>query len=91
MSKAKLWQEQQIFCRNILLLRKSHGLSKKEMSQILGISICSLNKIEQGELPPRLSVSVVFQLYKFFGISPFVQSLDPFAGRFINQFPLINE
>ena len=45
-------KEIEYFCHNIAFLRKSHGLSKKEMAKILGIGIWSLNKIERGELPP---------------------------------------
>lgn len=79
MNNEKARQERQILCRNILLLRQIYGLTKKRMSQILGISVYSLNKIEQGKLPPRLSVSVVFRIYEYFGVLPFSQSLDSFA------------
>ena len=85
MNNEKLRQERQILCQNILLLRKIHGLTKKRMSHILGISVCSLNKIELGKLPPRLSVSVVFRIYEYFGFSPFSQPLYPFVIQSTNQ------
>ena len=53
---------------NILYLRKSNNISKKEMAEILGIGISSLSKIEKGILPPRLSVEILFKIKNCFGI-----------------------
>ena len=53
---------------NILCLRRTNNLTKKEMAKILGIGIASLNKIEQGILPPRLSVTILFKIQAHFGI-----------------------
>ena len=61
-----------VFCRNISGLRKQYGYSKKEMAQLLGIGIRSLNKIECGVLPPRLTVDVLFAVYEHFHIWPSV-------------------
>lgn len=58
------------FLNNVLWLRKHNGLSKKEMAKKLNISIKTLNKIENGELPEKLSVEIVFDLYEHFGITP---------------------
>ena len=91
MNNAKLKQEQHILCRNILLLRKIHSLTKKKMSQILGISTSSLNKIEEGKLPSRISVSVILRIYEYFGVSPFSQSLDSFVVQLMNQISAKNE
>ena len=60
----------QNFCGNITLLRKYHGFSKRKMAKKLGIGLWSLNKIENGELPPRLSSNVLFAVYESFGILP---------------------
>ena len=46
------------FCKNIKNLRISNNLSKKDMAQRLGISIRTLNIIESGELPKRLSTKI---------------------------------
>lgn len=54
---------------NVLYLRKTHNITKKEMAKILGIGIKTLSKIEQGILPPRLSVEVLFRIRDYFGIS----------------------
>ena len=57
-------------CENIALLRKNNGLSKSEMSKMLGISVYSLNIIEQGKVPPRLDIHIFYNLYTSFGITP---------------------
>lgn len=46
-----------IFLKNISYLRKHNKLSKRKMAEILGIGVKSLNKIENGELPPRIGVN----------------------------------
>jgi len=60
----------EIFGKNIAYLRKSNKLSKKKMAEILGIGIKSLEKLENGILPPRLSVKIIFNIYYSFGILP---------------------
>ena len=40
------------------------------MSELLGIGIKSLNKIEKGEVPPRLSANVIFNIWRYFHIRP---------------------
>ena len=57
------------FLKNIIWLRKYYGLTKKEMAGKLGIGVWTLNRIEKGELPPRLNIDVLFYIYKEFGIS----------------------
>lgn len=56
---------------NIAWLRKHHGLSNKKMAELLHISIPSLNKIENGVLPKRLSANVLFHLYNHFHLTPY--------------------
>lgn len=58
---------------NVLYLRKTHNITKKEMAKILGVGIKTLSKIEQGLLPPRLSVEVLFRIRDYFGIPLSVQ------------------
>ena len=58
------------FLENIASLRKHYGLSKKRMAQILGIGIGSYNKLEQGIFPERLTVDVIFNMTKYFKITP---------------------
>ena len=69
-----------IFLYNIAWLRKHYGLSKKEMAKRLGIGLWSLNKIEKGELPPRLYYDIIFAVYKNFGI-PCADLLSKRLGR----------
>ena len=61
----------QTFLHNLCWLRKHFGYSKKEMAEILGISVWSLNKIERGEMPPMLRIDVIYAAQKHFGISSF--------------------
>ena len=58
------------FSENILQLRKMYGYSKQQMASILRVSPWMLGKIEQGILPPRLSVDILFAVQEHFGISP---------------------
>ena len=57
------------FLDNIARLRRHHKLTKKEMAAKLNISVWSLNKMEKGELPPRLTIDVLYRIYLVFGIS----------------------
>lgn len=57
------------FCVNVYYLRKKHGLSKREMAQILGVGIKTLNVLEEGVLPQRLGCAVLVRASEHFGIS----------------------
>lgn len=57
------------FTYNVTYLRKKHKISKKTMSQILGISIYNINKIEKGILPPRLNCDLIFEIQNKFNIN----------------------
>jgi len=59
-----------IFCQNIKTLRINNGLSKKEMTKILGICSTSLAKIEKGILPPRINTIIIFKICKRFNKKP---------------------
>lgn len=56
--------------KNIIQIRKDYGLSKKQMAEIMGISVRSFNKIENGEIPPKMKVDVLFNIQDYFGITP---------------------
>ncbi len=58
------------FCRNIMNLRKIHGLSKAKMAVILGISCKTLEILESGTIPKRLSCEVIVNAANYFNISP---------------------
>lgn len=60
----------QILCQNIKFLRQKHKLSKNKMAQILGVSMKTLNCIENGILPPRLSCEILFRIQHHFDILP---------------------
>ncbi len=58
-----------IVCENITQIRQIHKLSKTEMAKRLQICTASLNKIERGELPPRITLDLFDHIEKEFGIS----------------------
>ena len=53
-----------IFCDNVKYLRKANGISAREMCRIL-------KSLESGEVPPKMSVSVVLRLADYFDRKPF--------------------
>ncbi len=55
-------REEENFLYNVLWLRKHYGFSKNKMAKILEIGIGSLNKIESGEMPPRLSAKTIINI-----------------------------
>lgn len=59
-----------ILCDNFKLLRKTNGLSQKEMAKLCGIGIGSLRKMEKGEFPPRLTMEPIFKASRYFKIPP---------------------
>ena len=61
-------REAEIWMKNVCFLRKITGLSKRKMATLMGIGVASLNKIERGEMPERLTVEVIFRIEKEFGI-----------------------
>lgn len=58
------------FMHNFAYLRRKFGISKRKMAELLKIGVDSINKLECGELPPRLSTEVIFRIEKCFGIEP---------------------
>ena len=68
-----------VFLRNIAYLRKKNGLSKKEMANLLGISVYSITKIENGIFPKNLKAEVIYNIYKKFKIKPSEQFSQIFA------------
>ena len=54
------------FRTNICYLRKRHGLTKKEMAKILGISMGTYRKIEQMEPYVRLHDKMLIRVARYF-------------------------
>lgn len=72
-SQDEINNEFDCFMHNIAYLRNHYGLSKKKMAEILEISVKTLNKIENGIFPRKLTVNVVINIKKHFNISPKIQ------------------
>ena len=62
--------EIQIFLTNIKNLRINNNLTKTQMANKLKISLYKLNKIENGILPPILTIEIIFTIYREFQINP---------------------
>lgn len=76
-------QETAILCKNIKTLRLANGVSQKEMSKICGCAISTLRKLENGELPQKLKVDIIFKLSQYFNIKPkelFLPLKPPYNG-----------
>ncbi len=58
------------FLKNIVYLRNKNNFSKKEMAKKLKISLYSLNIIENGKIPPNLTVELLLNIEKEFDILP---------------------
>lgn len=70
MSTLEMHNSFAILLHNIVWLRKHYGISKTRMAKMLGVGLWSINKIEQGEIPPRLDVSIIFAISRQFSIPP---------------------
>ena len=61
-------QAEKLFCWNVCKLRKEHGLTKKQMADIMGVGVRSVRMIERGELPPRLGCGALYALAEYFDL-----------------------
>ena len=64
------------FCKNVTYLREKKQLTKKQMANIMGVNVNTLNSIENGVVPSKLSSRVLINLYNHFHIS-----LDTFFNK----------
>ena len=69
------------FASTVIYLREKNGLSKEEMAGRLGIGVKTLEKIESGILPNRLSSGILIEIFRNFGISP----ADQLRGKYIKS------
>lgn len=68
-----------ILCRNVRFLRRQMGLNQKALARLMGIGLCSLRKLEHGQMPPQLGIDAVIRL-------AFLAKLPP-AELFQPQYP----
>lgn len=57
------------FVHNVAALRRSHALSKRAMAKILHISPRTINRMEEGHIPPGLKVDTIYYTAAYFRIS----------------------
>ena len=63
-------REKENFLQNVAWLRRHYGISKKRMAKLLHISLGSIDRMEKGDLPEEIDVSVLFYIQDYFGIPP---------------------
>ena len=56
------------FRQNVIYLRKTHGLTQRQMAQILGIGIGTLGRLEAGKVV-RMNAGMLIRLCDYFDLS----------------------
>lgn len=57
------------FCQNLRHLRKVHGMTQKEMAQILGISVKRLSKMDNCDPHVRINTAHLCRVCDYFHLS----------------------
>ena len=70
MRKTVETEELRCFLDNLTALRRKYGISKKKMAELSGVCVATINKIERGEFPSRVSCDVIFRAMEVFRIAP---------------------
>ena len=60
-----------LFANNVAWLRCHFGISKKRMAELLRTSTRSIDFLERGEVPSKLSVDVLFCIMEEFGLDAY--------------------
>ena len=63
-------EEAHIFCENVKYLRSVNNLSKTAMAKKMGVCRKTLESIEYGIIPEKITCKVLFNIYTNFGIEP---------------------
>lgn len=58
----------EIFCRNVIILKRINKLTQKEMAQILEVSVATIRRMEKGEVP-RVHCRMLCRVCDRFGVS----------------------
>ncbi len=61
--------ELRFFAYNVARLRREHRVSVTNLAKALKIGRRSVMKLENGEVPPRMGVEVLFRASQFFNVS----------------------
>ena len=75
----------EVLSYNISYLRKEYNLTKLNMAKIMGVGIKTLNKVEKGILPAKLTVDFLFRIQKYFNIP-----VSVIVSKKINENILVN-
>ena len=69
MSKQSEQSDLSVFCANVAYLRKSRNLTKQQMCRLMHVTPVTLNLLERGIVPPRLSSETIFFLTDAFDLT----------------------
>ncbi len=68
MVKDEIEREIKNVMHNVVYLRKKNGYTRKQMAEIMGVSMRTINMFENGIHPPRLSCHYLYNLNVYFKI-----------------------
>ena len=54
-----------VFCANVRLLPQQAGLGKAAFVRVMGVSVRTITRLEQGECPSRLGVDAAIRLAQY--------------------------
>lgn len=63
-------EDQENFRKNLIILRKIHGLTQKQMAQLMGCSLYCVRKAEQGIFAQTLYIDSIDNLCRSFHLTP---------------------
>lgn len=58
-----------ILSKNLRNLKLKHKLTQKQLAEISGISVASIRKLLNNQLPTGFGVNVIYNLAKYFKVS----------------------
>lgn len=58
------------FCKNVSYLRQFNSLSRTAMARIMGLTVKTLDRIKEGDIPQRTNIKALYNLHRYFGLSP---------------------
>ncbi len=70
MTSPKERTDPETLSHNLLWLRRHHGYSQRAMAKLLKIGVGSLRRLEHGEIPEKLTIEFLYEVYAHFEVLP---------------------
>ena len=70
----------QLFCENVVYIRKKYRITLTSMARRLHTTVATLKRIENGEMPKKVTVEMLINVCQSFGYRPSELFL-PFCGE----------